>query len=145
MTHNFRYKNVDLTLFFRGAFGYDIFNIHDFYYGTQNFTGNVLKKAFEKNAPISASANPVVCDYFLESGDYLKLDMITLGYTLNTNWKYLSKIRVYGTAKNVFTITKYSGVDPATFQLNGLNPGATGSRSYYPSTRQFIFGVQLDF
>ena len=145
MTHNFRYKNVDLTLFFRGAFGYDIFNIHDFYYGTQNFTGNVLKKAFEKNAPISATANPVVCDYFLESGDYLKLDMITLGYTLNTNWKYLSKIRVYGTAKNVFTITKYSGVDPATFQLNGLNPGATGSRSYYPSTRQFIFGVQLDF
>ena len=145
MTHNFRYKNVDLSLFFRGAFGYDIFNIHDFYYGTQNFTGNVLKKAYGKNAPISASANPVVCDYFLESGDYLKLDMVTLGYTLNTNWKYLNKIRVYGTAKNLFTITKFSGVDPATYQVNGLNPGASGGRSYYPSTRQFIFGVQLDF
>ena len=145
MTHNFRYKNVDLSLFFRGAFGYDIFNIHDFCYGTQNFTGNVLKKAYGKNAPISASANPVVCDYFLESGDYLKLDMVTLGYTLNTNWKYLNKIRVYGTAKNLFTITKFSGVDPATYQVNGLNPGASGGRSYYPSTRQFIFGVQLDF
>ena len=145
MTHNFRYKNVDLSLFFRGAFGYDIFNIHDFYYGTQNFTGNVLKKAYEKNAPISASANPIVCDYFLESGDYLKLDMVTIGYTLNTNWKYLNRIRVYGTAKNVFTLTKFSGVDPATYQVNGLTPGASGSRSYYPSTRQFIFGVQLDF
>lgn len=145
MTHNFRYKNIDLSLFFRGAFGYDIFNIHDFYYGTQNFTGNVLKKAYEKNAPISASANPVVCDYFLENGDYLKLDMVTIGYTLNTNWKYLNRIRVYGTAKNVFTITKFSGVDPASYQVNGLNPGASGSRSYYPSTRQLIFGVQLDF
>ena len=71
--------------------------------------------------------------------------MVTLGYTLNTNWKYLNKIRVYGTAKNLFTITKFSGVDPATYQVNGLNPGASGGRSYYPSTRQFIFGVQLDF
>lgn len=43
-SHNFRYKNFDLALFFRGAFGFDLFNIHDFYYGTRNFTGNVLKK-----------------------------------------------------------------------------------------------------
>lgn len=145
MTHNFRYKQFDLSLFFRGTFGYDIFNIHDFYYGTKNFTGNVLKKAYGKNDRISANANPVVSDYFLERGDYLKLDMLTLGYTLDTNCKYLSKVRLYGTAKNVFTITKFSGVDPATYQVNGLNPGATGSRTYYPSSRQFIVGVQLDF
>ena len=145
MTHNLRYKQFDLSLFFRGTFGYDIFNIHDFYYGTKNFTGNVLKKAYGKNDRISANANPVVSDYFLERGDYLKLDMLTLGYTLDTNCKYLSKVRLYGTAKNVFTITKFSGVDPATYQVNGLNPGATGSRTYYPSSRQFIVGVQLDF
>lgn len=145
MTHNFRYKQFDLSLFFRGAFGYDIFNIHDFYYGTKNFTGNVLKKAYGKNDRISADANPVVSDYFLERGDYLKLDMLTLGYTFETGCKYLSKVRLYGTAKNVFTLTKFSGVDPSTYQVNGLNPGATGSRTYYPSSRQFILGVQLDF
>lgn len=145
MTHNFRYKQFDLSLFFRGAFGYDIFNIHDFYYGTKNFTGNVLKKAYGKNDRISANANPVVSDYFLERGDYLKLDMLTLGYTLNLDNKYLSKVRLYGTAKNVFTLTKFSGVDPSIYQVNGLNPGATGSRTYYPSSRQFILGVQLDF
>lgn len=143
MTHNFRYKNIDLSLFFRGAFGYDIFNIHDFYYGTKSFVGNVLEKAYGKNEKITS--NPVVSDYFLEKGDYLKLDMLTLGYTLSTRCKYLSKIRVYGTAKNLFTITKFSGVDPSTYQVNGLEPGGTGSRSYYPSTRQFILGVQLDF
>lgn len=145
-SHNFRYKNFDLALFFRGAFGFDIFNIHDFYYGTRNFSGNVLKKAYGKNFDINPDANPVVSDYFLERGDYFKLDMVTLGYTLPTpKCRFLDRLRVYGTVKNVFTITKFSGVDPSTYQVNGLTPGAQGSRTYYPSTRQFIVGVQLDF
>ncbi len=145
-THNFRYRNFDLALFFRGAFGFDIFNIHDFYYGTRNFTGNRLKKAYGKNFGIAPTANPVACDYFLERGDYFKLDMITLGYTLPMpKVRFLDKIRVYGTVKNVFTITRFTGVDPSTYQVNGLTPGGQGSRTYYPSTRQFIVGLQLDF
>lgn len=145
-SHNFRYKNFDLALFFRGAFGFDIFNIHDFYYGTRNFTGNRLKKAYGKNFDINPSANPVVSDYFLERGDYFKLDMVTLGYTLKTpKARFLDRIRIYGSVKNVFTITKFSGVDPSTYQVNGLTPGGQGSRAYYPSTRQFIMGVQVDF
>lgn len=145
-SHNFRYRNFDLALFFRGAFGFDLFNIHDFYYGTRNFTGNVLKKAYGKNFDINPDANPVVSDYFLERGDYFKLDMLTLGYTLPTpSCRFLDRLRIYGTVKNVFTITKFSGVDPSTYQINGLAPGGQGSRTYYPSTRQFIVGVQLDF
>ena len=145
-THNFRYGPFDLSLFFRGAFGFDIFNIHDFYYGTRNFPGNLLCKAFGKNFAINPNANPVVCDYFLERGDYFKLDMINLGYTLKTpNVRFLDGLRVFATVKNVFTLTKFSGVDPSTYQVNGLTPGAQGSRTYYPSTRQFILGVQLDF
>ena len=145
-THNFRYRNFDLALFFRGAFGFDIFNIHDFYYGTRNFTGNRLKKAYGKNFGIAPTANPVACDYFLERGDYFKLDMITVGYTLPMpKVRFLDKIRVYGTVKNVFTITRFTGVDPSTYQVNGLTPGGQGSRTYYPSTRQFIVGLQLDF
>lgn len=145
-SHNFRYRNFDLSLFFRGAFGYDIFNIHDFYYGTRNFTGNRSHKAYGKNFQISGTANPVVCDYFLEKGDYLKLDMVTLGYTFNPkSCRFLDRVRLYGTMKNVFTLTKFSGVDPSTYQVNGLTPGAEGSRTYFPSTRQFIVGLQVDF
>lgn len=145
-THNFRYRNFDLALFFRGAFDYDIFNIHDFYYGTRNFTGNQLKKAYGKNFDISPNATTVVSDYFLERGDYFKLDMITLGYTLRLpQCRFLDRVRVYGSVKNVFTLTKFSGVDPTSYDVNGLEPGATGSRSYYPQTRQFIAGVQIDF
>lgn len=145
-SHNFRYKNFDLSLFFRGAFGFDIFNIHDFYYGTRNFTGNTLSKAYQKNEKISSLQNPIVSDYFLERGDYFKLDQITLGYTLPTpKARFMDQLRIYGTVRNVFTITKYSGMDPSNFQVNGLTPGAHSSRGYYPTTRQFILGVQLDF
>ena len=99
-----------------------------------------------KNFGIAPTANPVACDYFLERGDYFKLDMITLGYTLPMpKVRFLDKIRVYGTVKNVFTITRFTGVDPSTYQVNGLTPGGQGSRTYYPSTRQFIVGLQLDF
>ncbi len=146
MSHNFRYRNFDLSLFFRGAFFYDIFNIHDFYYGTRNFTGNRLQKAYDKNFDISPTANPVVCDYFLERGDYLKLDMVTLGYTfMPKDWKFIDRIRVFATGKNLLTLTKFSGVDPSTYQVNGLTPGGQGSRTYFPSTRQFIIGMQVDF
>lgn len=145
-SHNFSYRNFDLSLFFRCAFGYDIFNIHDFYYGTRNFTGNRSYKAYGKNFQVASTANPVVCDYFLEKGDYLKLDMVTLGYTFSPkDWRFLDRVRLYGTMKNVFTLTKFSGVDPSTYQVNGLTPGAQGSRTYFPSTRQIIVGLQVDF
>lgn len=148
-THNFRYRNFDLSLFFRGAFGYDIFNIHDFYYANRNFTGNRLKKAYGKNFDLNPQANPVVSDYYLERGDYFKLDMVTLGYTIKLpQTRFLDRIRVYGSVKNVFTLTKFSGVDPSTYQVNGLYPGTlngSGGRTYFPSTRQFIMGVQVDF
>ncbi len=143
MTHTFRYKNIDLSLFFQTALGFDIFNIHDFYYGTKNFQGNVMDKAYSKNKIVSQ--NPIVCDYFLEPGDYLKLSSVNIGYTLNINKKFIDSIRIYATGSNLFTWTKFSGVDPSTYQVNGLTPGATGSRTYYPSTRQFMVGMQMDF
>lgn len=143
MTHTFQIKNWDLSVYFRGAFGFDIFNIHDFYYGMPDSVGNVLKKAYSKNAHIKG--NPLVCDYFLERGDYLKIDMVNLGYTFSFNRKYIDKLRLYLTGRNLFTITGFDGVDPSTYQINGLQPGASGARNYYPSTRQVIFGLQIDF
>lgn len=143
MTHSLRWRNWDLSVFLRGAFGFDIFNTQDFYYGTQGFTGNVLQKAYTKNAAIKG--NQEVTDYYLEKGDYVKLDQISLGYTWKVNARFLDQVRVNFTAKNLATFTRYSGLDPAGIQVNGLTPGATGSRTYYPNCRQFILGLQLDF
>ncbi len=102
-----------------------------------------MDKAYSKNKIVSQ--NPIVSDYFLEPGDYLKLSSVSLGYTLSLKKKYIDAVRIYATASNLFTITKFSGIDPSNYQVNGLNPGATGSRSYYPSTRQFMIGTQVNF
>ena len=106
-------------------------------------TSNVMKIAFTKNAQITE--NPLVCDYFLEKGDYLKLDLVSLGYTFKFNNKYVDSLRLSVTGKNLLTFTSFTGVDPSTYSTNGLTPGATGSRNYYPTTRQFLFGLQLGF
>lgn len=145
MTHNFTIGNFDLSIAFTGAAGFDIFNVHDFYFGLQGMTGNVLTKAYSKNAHITTGLN-VITDYFIEKGDYLKLDYVTLGYTLRLNRKFIDRFRVFATARNLYTFTRFEGVDPSTYEVNGLTPGTFGgSYNYYPSAFQFIFGVQIGF
>ena len=145
MTHNFTYKNFDLSVALRGAAGFDIFNVHDFYFGLQSMTTNQLTTAYSKNAHITTGKN-VITDYFIEPGDYLKIDNITLGYTMNLNKKYIEKIRLFGTANNLYTFTKFTGVDPSTYEVNGLTPGTFGGGyNYYPSAFQFILGLQVSF
>lgn len=145
MTHSFTWGNFDLAVALTGAAGFDIFNVHDFYFGLQGMTGNVLTKAYSKNAHITSGLN-VITDYFIEKGDYLKLDYVTLGYTLKLNRKFIDSFRVYGTARNLYTLTRFEGVDPSTYEVNGLTPGTYGgSYNYYPSAFQFIFGVQIGF
>lgn len=145
LTNNFTYRNFDLTVSLRGACGFDIFNVHDFYYGLQSGTTNLLTTAYSKNAHIKKGIN-ILSDYFIEPGDYLKIDNVTLGYTFNVNKKYLKNIRAFGTVNNLYTFTRFSGVDPSTYQVNGLTPGTFGgSANYYPSAFQFIFGLQVNF
>ena len=83
-------------------------NQYEMYYGLQVVAGdNKLSSAYEENAHIKGPK--VICDYFLQNGNYLRLDNITVGWTPKLNTKWISSLRVYGTLKNVFTLTKYSG------------------------------------
>lgn len=86
----------------------------------------------------------MICDYFLQNGNYLRLDNITVGWTPKLNTKWISSLRVYGTLKNVFTLTKYSGVDPTTVTTTGLWPGI-GGMDVYPTARSLTFGVQITY
>ena len=138
-----RYKNFDLSLFFRGKFDYQILNLYQMYYGLQHQPKiNLLKDAFGRNAEIKGPKN--IVDYFLENGDYFKLDNITVGYTPKLTTKWISSMRVYGTVRNVYTLTNYSGLDPANTQITGLDPGV-GSLDLYPSTMNLSFGVQITY
>lgn len=141
--NTFTYKEFDLSLFFRGRFGYKIMNQYEMYYGLQVIAGdNKLTSAYDENAHIKGPK--VICDYFLQNGNYLKLDNITVGWTPKLKTKWISNLRLYGTLKNVFTLTKYSGVDPSTVNTTGLWPGI-GGMDVYPMARNFSFGVQISY
>ena len=143
MSHRVKYKNWDLSLNVRGAFGHEIFNMHDFYFGLQSspLDENVLTSAYSTNELIKG--DKVLCDYFIEKGDYVKIDAATLGYTLKTDG-FLSSLRVYATAKNFATFTGFTGVGPEIYPVNGLTPGVSG-KGYYPSTATYMMGVQVKF
>ena len=145
LSNTFAWKNLDFSFSLRGAFGFEIFDVHDFYFGLQSMEGNVMKYAYSKNAAITSGKN-VIIDYFIHRGDYLKIDAASLGYTFHIDRKYLDKIRLYITGNNLWTFTTFPGVDPSTYPVNGLTPGTYGGDySYYPSTYQIIMGVQVSF
>ena len=145
LTNNFRYKEFDFGFSLRTALGFEIFNVHDFYYGLQAMNSNLLTSAYARNAEITSGSNRLT-DYFLEPGDYLKIDQITLGWTHNFDLKFIEKIRVFATASNLYTFTKFTGIDPSVYPVNGMTPGTFGgSATYYPSAFQFVFGVQVGF
>lgn len=141
LTSTLNYKNFDLTLSFRGAFGFDILNLKEMYYGNPKwFPNNVLTSAL--NSPIND--DPQYSDYFLEKGDYIKFDNLTLGYTLNKNTiKWAKSIRFYGSVLNIATITGYSGLDPE-LSAGGSQAGWDG-RGFYPRTTTYTFGVNVKF
>ena len=148
--NTFTYKDLDLSVFLRGAFGYKLFNTRAFYAGTpvtQNGS-NVLTSAYD-GGKYAALTNPetysTLSDYFLEKGDFVKIDNITLGYNPKLHIKHINGLRIYVTGRNLYTFTKYTGGDPESIDVNGLTPGINPSLSYYPSTLQIIAGFQLKF
>ena len=145
LTNVLRYKEFDLTVSLRTALGYEIFNVHDFYYGLQSMTTNVLTSAYAKNAAVTKGRN-VLTDYFIEPGDYLKLDQMSLGWTHNFNRRFLDRIRLYLTASNIYTLTRFTGIDPSIYPVNGMTPGTfDGNATYYPAAFQLVFGAQIGF
>ncbi|MGV3586916.1 MAG: SusC/RagA family TonB-linked outer membrane protein [Adhaeribacter sp.] len=142
-TNTLRYKNIDMSLFFRGRFKYKILNLYQMYYGLQaEASTNLLTDAYDRNAHIKSGK--VITDYFLEDGGFLKLDNITLGWTPKLGINRVNSFRIYGTVRNVFTLTKYTGLDPAAVGVTGLTPGY-GSLDVYPIGRNFALGVQISF
>ena len=148
--NSFAYKNWDLSIFLRGAFGYSLFNTVAFYLGTpvtqQN--ANVLTSAYngsKYSRLTNASTYSVLSDYFLESGSFVKIANVSLGYTKPLSIKYIRSVRLYATGRNLHTFTKFTGGDPDLIQVNGLYPGVNNSLSYYPSTLQLLVGLQLNF
>ena len=92
-----------------------------------------------------ADANAhIPSDKYIENGSYLRLSTLTLGYTFTNLADWAKSVQLYATCNNVFTITKYSGLDPEV-NLGGLDPGIDYRQSNYPHTRTFIIGAKINF
>ena len=143
--NSLRYKNFDLNINMRGAFSYQILNFSRMFYENPTISYNTLNSAYDKvygKAVLSDEQRYV--SYYIEDGDYWKIDNITLGYTVNLKNKDVFKnLRVYVSGLNLHTFTGYKGIDPEVKQT-GLAPG-NDDRDKYPTTRTFTFGVNVTF
>ena len=144
-SNSLSYKNWDLSVLFRSALGYQIFNMRKYGMGLQGAgTDNVLRTAYTDYRNVHSSGG-IISSYFLEDGDYLKLDNVTLGYNYSPKKRDLiESVRVYLAAKNLFTLTSYEGNDPSIVTSTGITPGID-SNSAYPQARQVSLGVTLRF
>jgi TonB-linked SusC/RagA family outer membrane protein len=149
--NTFTYKNFDLNIFLRGAFGHEMLNSYRGFY--------------ENNEPTTiASWNVVTTKYYdasltkaqfnsshIEKADFVRLDNATLGYNFNMNEGAVTRFRIFVSGQNLFTITGYTGIDPEVRFVdvgpepdNPLAPGIE-RRSTYFTTRILTFGVNLGF
>ena len=144
-TNSFKYKNWDLSMLMRGAFGYKIFNMRKYGMGLRGAgTDNVLRTAYTDYANVFSSGG-IISSYFLENGNYFKLDNVTLGYNfIPKKREIIESLRVYLTAKNLFTITAYEGNDPSIVTSTGITPGIDVN-SAYPQATNVTLGVTLRF
>jgi len=138
-----RWKNLDLSVFLRGVYGNDILNLTRWAYGpSETQSLNVALKDISKKTTVYSNKSQF-SDYYLEDGSYIKLDNLTVGYTFKFKEnKYIDNLRVYLTGQNLFTITKYSGLDPEVNTTNVWNAGIDYC-DFYPTVATFMIGVNL--
>lgn len=134
------YKNFDFSVMFRGAFGFQLVNMTRLYHENKTmFPLNVYKSAL--TSPLND--DPKYSSYYVEDGDYVKIDNVTLGYTFRIPKLAVTKARVYVSGLNLYTFTGYSGIDPE-LDVTGLTPGFEW-QDKYPKKRSFNVGVQVTF
>jgi len=166
---NLSYKIFDFTMFWEGKFGHKIFNGSKFYLNYAPDNTNRSKAALDAyREPVTADANlvlagntntdqprlqnvnyAVVSDFYVESGNYVRLKNLQIGVTLPQKYSQyigIDKFRVYFGATNLLTLTKYGGFDPeigrADNDLQQLGVDAAGN---YPQSRTWTVGVNLQF
>ena len=143
--HTFRYKNITLGINMRSWIDFDVFNTVNMYYGLATNTGtNVLRSAYIENRYIKQEK--ILCDYWLEDGTFLKIDAISLGYTLDMKkWqKIIDNIHVFFTARDIACFSMYSGLDPEV-NINGVDVGYEWFNNLYPRTARFTLGAKITF
>ncbi|MDQ0781516.1 TonB-dependent receptor [Chryseobacterium sp. W4I1] len=154
LTLNMNYKNFDVMIFAQGQAGNKIFqglrrlDIQDANYQTtilDRWTGEGTSNMVARVTQDDPNQNYTrMSNYYLQKGDYLRLKLVQVGYTLPVEVAKTigaNKIRFYVTGENLVTFTKYTGYDP---EIAG-NDTFGVDRAYYPQARTFLFGANVQF
>jgi hypothetical protein len=161
-TNNFAYNHFDLSVFLQFSYGNDVFNGSRLYLESLQGGDNQLESVTRRwkqpgditdipratSDAIQAANNKRVSSRFIEDGSYMRIKNVTLGYTLSsaiTSKIRVSSLRLYASAQNLFTFTRYNGLDPeVNYSGNGTQVMGTDFFTF-PQARTITFGANLKF
>ena len=168
VTTNLEYNNFDLSIFFQGAYGnklylqvnqdiegfYRAFNLTQRVYD-ERWHGEGTSNTMPRVSWLGSTNNKTPSSRFLEDGSYIRLKNLQIGYNIPkrlTEKTHIKGLRIYLTAQNLLTFTKYTGLDPEMHTSDNLNNeqykgdvAAGIDWGTYPSARSYILGVNLNF
>lgn len=161
-TNNFTYGHFDLSVFLQFSYGNDVFHGSRLFLESLQGGDNQLEDVTRRwrkpgditdipratSDPVKAVENKRTSSRFIEDGSYMRIKNVTLGYTLPsdlTNKVRLSSLRVYAGVQNLFTFTRYTGLDPEV-NYSGNDTQVVGTDFFtFPQARTVTFGVNLKF
>ncbi|HEY8934833.1 MAG TPA: SusC/RagA family TonB-linked outer membrane protein, partial [Cyclobacteriaceae bacterium] len=149
------YKGFDISILANGVAGNDLVQSYRNSGQADNYstemlgrwhgagTSNRLPLVTEDNRNLTGNN---FSDLYIKKGDFLRISNVTIGYNLSKIWKnkFASQCRIYGAALNLYTFTKYSGMDPEVgYSPDNLTQGV--DLGYYPRPRTYMVGVNVKF
>ncbi|MEO5775494.1 MAG: SusC/RagA family TonB-linked outer membrane protein [Flavobacterium sp.] len=153
LSFGINYKNFDFSTDAYGVGGNKVYNGKKAQrFGGENIEYDYLNSFWTPSTPNGSNPAPFnevprPSTYYIEDGSYLRINNITLGYTLPKFYEKIDKIRMYVTAVNPFIFTKYSGYSPEISGSDNANPleGAGIELDAYPTNKTFLFGLNVSF
>ncbi|MET3112462.1 TonB-linked SusC/RagA family outer membrane protein [Pedobacter sp. CG_S7] len=159
---NASYKNFDINMFFNGSQGNDLYDATRYYTDFNTFAGarsTRLLDAWSPTNPTSMIPSASILassfeynssSYFVQDGSFFRMKNLQVGYNFEAEKLFgsklgISKLRVYASATNIFTLTKYSGLDPEVSQTSSTFSAPGVDFGVYPSPRQFLLGLSVGF
>lgn len=144
------WKGLDLSLFFQGVYGNEIYNavrLRTEGTGNEATLSTTMRDVWTTSNPDGSIPNPngsamnrEDSDRFIEDGSYLRLKNLQIGYSLPQRWISkigMSRLRIYLSGSNLFTVTRYTGYDPEV--------GGGVDYGNYPQSRTFMLGLNINF
>lgn len=135
---SFKWKNLDASMFLNGVFGGDVI------YNGYTSDPRVKVKRWSVDNPtnlypsLNSSRSYLFSDYFVQDGSFVRIQNLSVGYTIPFNLKVIHAMRIFGSVENLYTFTKFDGYDPEV-GVDGIYWGG------YPKFRKYNFGLSLQF